>query len=719
MSDASIRPGGPAGPAVSSGGGGADPLVASDASAGTGPAVAADAPGAFPPAAEELVAPGILLVDDTPENLVALGAVLEPLGAPLITVSSGDDALRVLLHREVAVILLDVRMAGLNGLQTARLIRGRPRTRHVPIIFLTAQASEIEEIAAAYASGAIDYVVKPVEPEILRAKVAAFVELSRERAERLRQSRARAEAEAAAQTIRTLQILNDTALSHLELDGLIDALLERATALFDATGAAMLLRHEVQPGLRVHAARGTGLPVALGDQIALGEGTLGQLALAARPAALSGGQVVARGEQLAVPLLAAGQLLGLFLLAGERRFADGDLELLSLAGDRMATAIDNVQRFAQGRQLVETLQRSLLPTELGGHPRLELAARYQPSGLAPQIGGDWYDAVDLGADRVAVMIGDVVGHGARAATTMGELRNALRAYAVEGHGPGAALHRLDRFVQATYGPGMLATVLMLVVDVGAGSVTVSRAGHPPPALRPAAGTVRFLDTRRTLPLGVDASEAPEERSFPLEGGETLLLFTDGLVERRGESISEGFDRLIDALDEAPGGVEEICDRVLDHVLAGRPSDDDVAVLAVRLLPEPTGPLELTLPAIATSIPLARHALRRWLTTHVPQLGRAVRSDLELAWTEGASNVVRHAYGLRDATFSLLAELSDGFVQLTVIDAGRWREPHASDGGRGLGLMEAVCDELTIDRRPDGTRVVMRRRVDGAEAGSAA
>jgi serine phosphatase RsbU (regulator of sigma subunit)/CheY-like chemotaxis protein/anti-sigma regulatory factor (Ser/Thr protein kinase) len=717
MGDAAIRPPVPQAPAEPVGAGPARPVAAGPARrAPAGPARPVAA-GPARPIAEPLATPGILLVDDTPENLVALRAVLEPLGAPLISAASGDDALRVLLRQEVSVILLDVRMAGLDGLQTARLIRGRARTRHVPIIFLTAESSEIEEIAAAYASGAIDYVVKPVEPEILRAKVAAFVELSRERAERLRQSQARAEAEAAARTIRTLQILNDTALSHVELDGLIDALLARATTLFDASGAAMLLRHEVRPGLRVHAAHGAGLPVALGDHIALGEGTLGQLALGARPAALSDGQIVARGEQLAVPLLAAGQLLGLFLLAGERRFTDADLELLSLAADRMATAIDNVQRFAQGRQLVETLQRSLLPTELGQHPRLELAARYQPSGLAPQIGGDWYDAVDLGSDRVAVMIGDVVGHGARAATTMGELRNVLRAYAVEGHSPGAALHRLDRYVRATYGPGMLATVLVLVVDVGAETVTVSRAGHPPPALRGAEGTVRFLDTSRTLPLGVDPSEPPEERTFPLRANETLLLFTDGLVERRRESISEGFDRLVDALDEAPGGVEEICDRVLSRVLAGRPSDDDVALLAVRLLPEPTGPLELTLPAIASSIPLARHALRRWLATHAPRADRGLRQDLELAWTEAASNVVRHAYGLRDATFSLRAELQDGVVALTVTDQGRWREPRASDGGRGLGLMEAVCDSLTIDRRPDATQVVMRRRLSDAGAGS--
>src|SRR5579872_341525 len=143
----------------------------------------------------------VLLVDDHRENLAALEAVLEPLGEPLIGVESGEQALRVLLHHEVAVILLDMRMAGLDGVETARIIRSRPATRHIPIIFLTAVVSDAEQIELAYATGAVDYVIKPFEPTILRAKVAAFVALSRERAERLRQSRARARAEAAARAV--------------------------------------------------------------------------------------------------------------------------------------------------------------------------------------------------------------------------------------------------------------------------------------------------------------------------------------------------------------------------------------------------------------------------------------------------------------------------------------------------------------------------------------
>ena len=681
-------------------------------------------PPVLPNAEPEEPPVGILLVDDHRENLAALRAVLEPLGERLVTADSGEQALRALLREDIAVILLDVRMAGLDGLQTARIIRGRPRTRHIPIIFLTAQVSDVEEIALAYATGAVDYVIKPFEPEILRAKVSVFVELSRERSERVRQSRARAEAEAVARTVRTLQILSDAALAHLEMDGLAAELVERTATLFQADAACLLLRDEHAPGLGVHASRGRP-PVPVEGRVTLGEGTFGRLAVERRAALLvgekfPGGASPAAGEAsgpgetitsvMAVPLVTSDELLGLVVLGAtsQDRFDAGDLELLSLAADRMAIAIDHVQRFAHGRQLVETLQRSLLPDRLPHHPRLELAARYLPSGLAPQIGGDWYDALELDRDRTAVMIGDVVGHGVRAATTMSELRNALRAFAVEGHSPGEALHQLDRVVHATFGPGMIATVLFLIIDASKGVVSLSRAGHPPPALRTAAGEIRFLETGNTLPLGIDDRVPAEEAEYRVAPGDTLLLFTDGLVERRRESINTGLDRLRDAFTNAPADVEGLCDFVLERTVSEQTSHDDVAVLAVRVLGPPLGALELTLPARAQAVPLARHRLRVWLDENVPELDRVARGDLEVAWSEACTNVIRHAYGPVDATFEAMAARDGNVITLEVRDRGLWRPPRGQHGGRGMALMRNLCDEVSVDRRADGTTVTMRR-----------
>ena len=673
----------------------------------------------------------ILLVDDHRESLTALQAVLEPLGQPLVLAESGEQALRTLLHADCAVILLDVRMAGMDGLQTARIIRSRPATRHIPIIFMTAQSSELQEITRAYESGAVDYVVKPFEPEILRAKVGVFVELHRERVERVRESRARAEAEAVTRAVRTLQILSDAAMTYLDIDELAAALAEHSADLFGADAAALLLRDEKLPGLNVRARAG-GQTIAIeDDRVRVGEDLLGEVAATLGGAILQGRNLDADDRTraglddglqslLAVPLISTGEIMGLLLLAarGEDHFDQGDLELLTLAADRMALAVDHAQRYADGRLLVETMQRSLLPERLPMHARMQVAARYMPAGLAPQIGGDWYDAVELDENRTAVMIGDVVGHGIRAAITMSELRNALRAFAVEGHSPEEALRQLDRVVLATRGPGMIATVLFVAIDAAEGTVTLARAGHPPPALRAVDGSVRFLETGRTLPLGVDPDEVPSQEIYPIKPGETLLLFTDGLVERRGEPITDSFDRLLDALAGAPAEVDALCEHVLQQTAAEQGRDDDVAVLAVQLLDASVGSLELNLPATAQSVTVARHRLRAWLEENAPELDPVERGDLEVAWSEACSNVVRHAYGPAEASFDARASRDGHLLRMTVRDTGKWRQPGGRSGGRGLPLMEVLSDELVIDRQPDSTTVTMIRQLPHEGSGTA-
>jgi serine phosphatase RsbU (regulator of sigma subunit)/CheY-like chemotaxis protein/anti-sigma regulatory factor (Ser/Thr protein kinase) len=698
-------------------------------------AVMPPAPDRIEPEAQHAQPAGILLVDDHRENLAALEAVLEPLGQRLISVDSGEDALRVLLHEEVAVILLDVRMAGLDGVETARIIRSRAATRHIPIIFLTALVSDADQIELAYATGAVDYVIKPFEPSILRAKVMAFVTLARERAERLRQSRARAIAEAAARAVRTLQSLSDVALAHLDLEPLSDELLERACVLFAADGALLMLSDESGSGeLLPFAARGQGFRVSDQNVVDAAGGAVGRLMDERRAMLLAAGSAARRElEQslrsvglesfpavLAVPLATHDQAVGLLVLAAHdaEAFDPADVELLGLAADRIATAIDHARRFEHERQQVVVLQSSLLPDSLPEHPRLELAARYLPGQLGAQIGGDWYDALQLDRDRVAVMIGDIVGHGTAAAARMGELRNVLRAYAAEGHPPAEALRQLDRLVAASLGEEMIATVLLLIADTANQSVTVARAGHPPPLIRAADGEVRVLESQTTLPIGVMRGVAPDEVTHRFAEGETLLLYTDGLVERRAEPIDEGIARLRQALSDAPADAEALSDHVIARLLADRPGSDDVAMLAVRMLGAPQGALELTLPAVSGSVTVARHRVREWLRVNAPELDRDTRSDLEVALTEACANVVRHAYGPGDASFEVSAVREADAVRLAVRDRGHWRLPRGEDGGRGLTLMRALCDELQIDKAGDGTTVTMRRRVVPARSPSA-
>ena len=198
-------------------------------------------------------------------------------------------------------------------------------------------------------------------------------------------------------------------------------------------------------------------------------------------------------------------------------------------------------------------------------------------------------------------------------------------------------------------------------------------------------------------------------------GDTLLLFTDGLVERRRESITTGFDRLREAFTNAPADVEELCDHILERTVSEQASHDDIAVLAVRVLGPPLGALELVLAARAASVPLARHRLRGWLTENVPELDRVARGDLELAWSEACTNVIRHAYGPGDATFQATAARDDDAVALQVRDSGQWRPPRGQHGGRGIALMRELCDAVRVDRRSEGTTVSMRRSFGDAPA----
>ncbi len=236
--------------------------------------------------------------------------------------------------------------------------------------------------------------------------------------------------------------------------------------------------------------------------------------------------------------------------------------------------------------LAETLQRSLLaaPPQL---PRLEIAVRYLPAAEHVKIGGDWYDAFGAAGGRTVLVIGDVAGHDGDAATTMAQVRDVVRGIAqVLADPPAGQLTALDRALR-TLNPGVLATMILAEVPAPAGPgdpvLRWSNAGHPPPLLVCAEGTARFLEHEPDLMLGVDPTTTRSEHQVALRDGDSLVLFTDGLVERRGSDIDEGLDRLVEAAGTVHGrSLEELCDALLDQA-AGR-SDDDVALLALRARP---------------------------------------------------------------------------------------------------------------------------------------
>jgi phosphoserine phosphatase RsbU/P len=226
---------------------------------------------------------------------------------------------------------------------------------------------------------------------------------------------------------------------------------------------------------------------------------------------------------------------------------------------------------------VHRLQRSLLPDRLPRIRGLRCAARYVPGG-ADQLGGDWYDVFPLPSGAVCVAIGDVVGKGTKAAVIMGRMREALRAYALEVDDPAAVLSRLDSMF-GHFEPDVMATVLFGVFVPGFEQVKLSSAGHPPPCIASPDGRAQALELRPDAPIGAGFTGARRTTMVAVGPGQTLYLYTDGVVERRDTAIDVGIDRLCEVVEA--GDPESGCMQVAAHLLAGGQPEDDWAVLALH------------------------------------------------------------------------------------------------------------------------------------------
>jgi PAS domain S-box-containing protein len=635
----------------------------------------------------------ILLVDDQIENLRTLQAVLEPLGHPLVTATSGHGALRLLLERDFALILLDVRMPGLDGFETAQLIKERTRTRDIPIVFLTAARDEVSQIARGYGVGAVDYVLKPFDPELLRSKVSVFAELEasrralkrseallsgafeaapigktvlradgtiirsntafaglvgrdqkeleglavvelchpkdreelsatllsatqeprgpapidgpsvdlrlrsstgaevwvgmvasaietpelseplllaqwvdltvrrraeQDRAELLLEQAARAQAEAVAERLSKLQDLT-SALEALALDELLPQLASRLAELFDVEAAEVQIMGELDEPVVVRAAGGH-------TQMMAG--------------ALDGW---AADQWQQVPLVIERANVGVlrFALPAGSSFSPTERSLLQDAADRAAMAIRRAQLHEEEHRIAVELQRGLIPKRLPEVPGISLAASYEVAGISAQVGGDWYDAFAMADGRLGVVVGDVTGRGIRAASAMGQLRTLTRAFAVAegGHrSPGETLTLLNRH-QLTLGDDHLFTVIYAVIDPERGTIQWANGGHPPPLLRASDGTSSFLEGGNGL-MGVEDTmyETHEQRT---DSSSALVLYTDGLIERRGESLDVGLERLAVAASSGPEDPATLCEHIREQVLepVSQRFDDVTAVVA--------------------------------------------------------------------------------------------------------------------------------------------
>jgi anti-sigma regulatory factor (Ser/Thr protein kinase) len=320
------------------------------------------------------------------------------------------------------------------------------------------------------------------------------------------------------------------------------------------------------------------------------------------------------------------------------------------------------------------------------------------------VGGDWYDFFQLPRGRFGMVIGDVVGHGLKAAALMGQLRTALHAYALEDHPPGQTLQLVDRYIRSMPQSAM-ATAAYAVLDPETGGLQLASAGHLPPLVI-TGGEGRVLDVPPSPPLGAFPYATWSDFETSLDGGETLLFYTDGLVERPGTPLLESVQRLVAVTAEATGA-EEACQLAVEQMIPFGRLRDDIAIAAMHygIVPEV---LSMRLPTNPPVLAEVRRMLRRWLLAR--DVSEADIREIVLAVSEACANAIEHAYSPAPAEFEVTATASEDELRFVVRDEGAWRSPRGVNRGRGLNVVRAAMDDVEVRPSDTGTEVVMTRRV---------
>ncbi|HZR12540.1 MAG TPA: SpoIIE family protein phosphatase [Acidimicrobiia bacterium] len=372
----------------------------------------------------------------------------------------------------------------------------------------------------------------------------------------------------------------------------------------------------------------------------------------------------------------------------------------------ISVALERALLFEFEQSVAAALQTSLLGppalVEGAGH-----TARYLPAESALSVGGDWHDTIPLAERRIGVAVGDAVGRGLEAATVMGQLRSALGACALRSDTPAAAIDCLDEFA-ANIPAATSTTVAYAVVDLEHDWVDYCCAGHPPPLCVMPDGSSQLLEASRFWPLGCRTDVRRESARHPFPPGALLVLYSDGLVERRRRSLDEGFDRLVHAVgDRARLPIDFIADGVLRELLADSDGVDDVVLLVLRSPVSSPTMLLRKLHATPGELATMRAELHQWLD--MVGLPKEHALQLVMAVGEACMNVVQHAYTNElHQLVRLEGAVVGDEVLVSVTDTGTWKEHSTrSVGGRGMDLMRKLVPSVQVNRHPVGTTVVFR------------
>ncbi|MEY9843932.1 PAS domain S-box-containing protein [Streptacidiphilus sp. BW17] len=420
---------------------------------------------------------------------------------------------------------------------------------------------------------------------------------------------------------------------------------------------------------------------------------------------------------IVIPIVAREKVLGLVQLSrakGSETFDTRDVAIATELVARAAVCIDNARLYRREHERALILQRSLLPPGNPAASGLEIACRYRPAGSGTQVGGDWFDVIPLPGNRTALVVGDVMGRGLRAAVAMGQLRTAVRTLAMLDLDPAEVLTQLDEIARGLSADPdsddgesaelYLATCVYAVYDAVTMRCTIANAGHlPPVVVDPTAGgptPALMLDVPEGVPLGV-GGEPFEEVVVELPDGALIGLYTDGLVESRKHHLEEGLTALRTALGSADRPLEELCDQLLTE-LDPHYGEDDIALLMARVFALPGNSVgDWVLPSEPTSVARARELACGWLL----ECGLDDLVDtVELLVSELATNALRHGRGdirlrlLRDSV--LVCEVWDnGYAQ-----PRQRRARDTDEGGRGLQLVSLLADRWGSRRTPNGKAV---------------
>jgi serine phosphatase RsbU (regulator of sigma subunit)/anti-sigma regulatory factor (Ser/Thr protein kinase)/transcriptional regulator with GAF, ATPase, and Fis domain len=392
-------------------------------------------------------------------------------------------------------------------------------------------------------------------------------------------------------------------------------------------------------------------------------------------------------------------------LAEKRPFTLEDQTLLTVLAARLGQGLQRVHQVDQQRETALALQHAILGP---AHLPHGFAVRYQAASRPLQVGGDWYDIVDLEDGRIALTVGDCVGHGLAAATVMGQVRSACRALLLDHPSPRAALAGLDRFAARL--PGAEGTTAVCaVLNPDTGELVYSSAGHPPPILVDADGTTRTLDDGHTIPLGIRPDRPRPEADVTLQARATLLLYTDGLVERRRSALEHGIDRVAALVqDRRTSTLDDLADQIMSRLAPSGGYQDDVVLLLYRH----PAPLEMNFPADVSHLAPSRAALRSWLTR--TQVDPDQIRGMLIAAGEAVANAIEHGHRHSpEGIITLRATALVDQVQLTIADTGSWKPPQPANDpprGRGITLMQALVHDVAIHPDTAGTTVQLSARI---------